>query len=555
MNNSTDSKSYKTLLPIVGVAVLLVILSLVLWILFGSGADSGSSNTHGGSPDSATGTQITPPVTSESFTAIITGVDTDALIITLCRPGNTDFEEFSYTGATDIKTGYGEIISAAQLKPGNFVDVTVENNSLLTRITGSAKYWSYKNVRHPVIDNELRKITLGDRIYRYDDSLLVLNEGFFVGLHTLDRNDIISVYGLDNYAYLLKIVSGHGYLKLSNYDAFIGGVIYVGSTYELPITEDFFLTLAEGEYPIRAVNKALTASGTLKVMQDKTAVFDLSPFLPEPVQYGEISFALDPAAASVYIDGILTDTSKPVNVTFGNHYISAVLDGYTPYYGELTIDDKPVFLNIGLTPAPIITGEPDPMDVSQSTDTGTGTETVGDTDSGTDTDTDADTNAEPGTGTGTDAGPGTNTDTSAGSNADTGAGTDAGSGTNADTGTGAGTDSGPGTNADTNADSDSDADTGTDADASDSMSDNEPGSSDGDSLPYATLTVRCTEGAAVYANDIYKGTITNGSLVFRKPVGTVEIRFTLEGYTTKKYNIVLEDNNKSEEYTFPELMK
>ena len=70
-----------------------------------------------------------------------------------------------------------------------------------------------------------------------------------------------------------------------------------------------------------------------------------------------------------------------------------------------------------------------------------------------------------------------------------------------------------------------------------------------------SLIIHCTEGTAVYVNDVYKGVIKDGSLILDKPVGTVSLRLTLEGYITRNYTVSLDDDGEDAELTFPAMVK
>jgi len=68
------------------------------------------------------------------------------------------------------------------------------------------------------------------------------------------------------------------------------------------------------------------------------------------------------------------------------------------------------------------------------------------------------------------------------------------------------------------------------------------------------MIFKCTEGAAVFVNDVYKGEISGGSLSTRKLVGTLSIRLTKQGYITKKYTVTVEDDGEDAEFVFPEMV-
>ncbi len=471
MNKETNYK-----IPVfagIGVVLLIIIFSIVKVL-------TTDDNEGKGTPSSATPTgaasqaPVTAEPTEETFDAIVAEVNTDDSVLVLCRLGGKDFEDYTYTGATSMNTGYGRAITAALLKPGDFVTVSRTAENRITSLTGMANVDVYKGVKNLVNETDIKRMSIGDAIYRYDDSLLVLNDGYFVSPDTLYRSDVLSVYSIDGFVYLLKVTSGHGYLRLANESAFVGGTLYVGTGLSMQITENMQLTIPEGTYPITAENGELSGKGTLLVSRDKTAVFDLAPFSPEPVEYCNVTFTIEPVYANLYVDGILTPFTSAVPITYGEHYVEAVLAGYTTYEGILYASKPTASVSISLSAAPVAPPEDDILyDPAAVTAIPTPEE---------EDDPFADI-------------PDNTTD-------------DSPSPTPAVTG-------------------------------------------DGDE----SLIIYCTEGTAVYIDDVYKGVIKGGSLVLDKPVGTVSLRLTLEGYITRHYTVSLEDDGEDAEFTFPAMVK
>ena len=218
-----------------------------------------------------------------------------------------------------MSTNYGRAITVSLLKPGDFVTVSRTAQNRIVTLTGMKNVDVYKGVKNLVNERDIKRMSIGDAIYRYDDSLLVLNDGYFVSLDTLYKTDVLSVYSIDGFVYMLKVTTGHGYLRLSNDSAFTGGTLFVGTGLTVQITDNLLLTLQEGTYPITAENGSLKATGTLLISRDKTAVFDLAPFSPEPVEYCNVTFTIDPGFANLYVDGILTPYTNPVPISYGEH--------------------------------------------------------------------------------------------------------------------------------------------------------------------------------------------------------------------------------------------
>jgi hypothetical protein len=67
-----------------------------------------------------------------------------------------------------------------------------------------------------------------------------------------------------------------------------------------------------------------------------------------------------------------------------------------------------------------------------------------------------------------------------------------------------------------------------------------------------TITVSAPKGAAVYINGTYKGEIPCS---FTKITGEVTLTLTMDGYTTKSYQVEIQDDSQDISWSFPELTK
>ncbi len=499
-----DKKDSNYKIPIfaAGAVFLLIIALSVGYILSGAGDKNKPKPTD--APAYATDhPTITAEPVAGSFDAIIADVDPDNSMIVLVRLGSKDFEEFIYTGATDIRTSYNKPVTASLLRPGDFVTVSYSGENRLTKLIGMSNVDVYKGVKNLRTEPDIMRMSIGDAVYRYDDSLLILNDGYFVGQETLYKSDVLSVYSIDGFVYLIKVTTGHGYLKLANDSSFIGGSLFVGTGMTVQIEKDMLLTLSEGTYAVTAKNGELKGSATMLVSRDKTAVFDLAPYSPEPVEYSNIMFSITPVYANLYIDGVLTDHSAPVPVSYGEHYVEVMLTGYTTYEGILTASKPSAALSISLSAAPVVSVNDDLMYDSNAYMTEAPAATGDPYGDIPDNTTDPDSDDYP-------------------------------------------VISGLPTTApvDTPTDIPTDAPTDTPTEA--------PVKTDsGDEK----LIIHCTEGTAVYINDVFKGTISGGVLTLPKPSGEFSVRLTLEGYITRHYTVSVDNDGEDAEFTFPNMVK
>lgn len=455
--SSMNESSYKPIIFTVAAIVLLAIVISTISAVSGTKKPSGTKQT---STPAATSpaTIVEKEKPSRTFDAYIAGIDTSRNVITLCELGTTDFEEYTYTGATDIRTAFDKQVTASTLTAGEFFTAGCSDGGVLLSLIGMKNVDVYRNVRNLTIEPDLKRVRIGDAIYRYDDSLLLLNEGYFVNLSTLNEADVIDIYSIDNLIYLIKIVSGHGYLELLNCAEFVGGTITVDTSKSCQISAGMQLSVSEGHHTFTAVNGTLSGTSEIDIVRDSTSFWSLAQYLPEPPQNGIVSFTVSPYGAILYIDGIEHSYERPVTLVYGEHNIQVMLTGYTPYIGKITVSQISTAINIALSPVPDL-----------DTEGGDTSENISDI-------------------------------------------------------------------------------------PSEDSSDNAPADSVKSEDDYGELIIRCTEGAAVFLDDVYKGIIEDGSFRMTKPTGTHEIRLTCEGYETVRYQIALTDDNADAEITFPAMV-
>ncbi len=560
------TESYKKILILCAVLAAGIIGVSVLFAL-----KNDEPKTHKTQPGSQESGELTPEE-PEKQEVMIKEINLDASFITVEDLDDGQTASYVFTGGSDIRTKTGRNISAAMLSPGNIVKISADENGKLLSLYGHDRVWSYKNVEKMKIYTDPKKIEVGSAIYRYD-RLNVLNEGEFVSIDSVlpDGTDIFDLYGIDDRVLLIKVNTGHGYLTLQNEKAFIGGTIHYGVGKSAEVTENLNIALREGDYDVTVENNGSEAKATIRIKNTETTAFNLDGYGPEPVVYGEVVFKIDPEGSDLYIDGVKTAYKDPVKLIRGTHEIEAVLGGYNSYKGAIDVDTEGCTKQIKLSPAP----QEKPEDIVYE-ETNGGENTV-----------------TPPVNTGPDVGEpirdGTdNADLSEYSNVDIPGSTsddgdngkieviDGDKQSSLNSGLNGGN---PGNNNDgkdkpggitivVSGDGEDDGneedvgneDLGKEENGNDGSEGNEtendvtgPGNSDGNTKSTGHLVIRTSDGAEIYINGEYKGTVKNGELKVAKPPGVIELELKKDGYITKKYTITLDDAEKEEVYRFPEM--
>lgn len=511
------NNNYKKIIILLSVLAVGIITITVILAL----KDDGGYKPKGGKQNPTA--SAVPDAPQPGTLMMLTGIDLDSSAIYAVELESGEEHAYIFTGGSDIRTKSNRVISAAMLKKGNIARIQADDEGKIKTLIGSDEVWTYKNNSNLRIYPETGRIDMGSNTYRFGSAMKVLNDGEFVSVDSLemDGTDMVDIYGIDNFIYLIKVVSGHGYLTLTNNEDFLGGTIYYGIGKSADVTENLKVMLSEGEHEITVENNGCTATAVIKISNNEETAFDLEGYGPEPVEYGEVSFKIIPDGSLLYIDGVRTNYNEPVSLTLGFHEIEAELGGYTGYKGSITVGTEGLSKSIALSPAPvqvsddILYDDPDdedffedPEDDNEGSDTATDnwSSNVGYTDIPDNTSNgpdDEDIEVVDGD------------RPSGGSSNNSGKTNNDGSGNITVTG--------------------------------------DNGDVDDENGTYGEMTIYCSENTQIYINDAYKGRITNGSLTIPKPVGTIELKLVKEGYVTKKYTLTMDTEEENSIFRFPEM--
>lgn len=506
MDNLFKKNNQTKIFILTSIGVFLTVIITTVFLSLNSNQSSGSEKTPPEltMPPAPTETAALPY--NKEATAVLTAVHLNSDTVFLLDTNTEETLTLQYSGGTNIRNKFDQIISAGQLSVGDIVDVQYNSSDeKISKIVISPNAWDYQGVTNLEIDSSIKKMTIVDSIYRYPESILVLDEGNAVPLSNLTLGDQLTVRGVENQIFVIILTRGHGYLTLEDDKDFVGGTIQVGGTLTDKITEQMMLKVKEGEYLVSVSHKQFKGEKIVKIERNQTTTLNLSEFGSSPVQMGRVNFSVFPQDADLFIDGTKTLHQTPVDVAYGDHTIEASLGGYVTYHGTLSVSSTETTYRItlpegnneptkapddpALSPGITPNGSPAPSPSgSPSSSPNTGIPTPGND------------NTSEITPTGT-APPNTQF---------------------------------PNPTAPTNP---------TNTPTSGTIAD------DGHSI-----IIKCTEGTKVSVNGEYAGTVQNGEAKFKKQIGKITFTLTLDGYITKYYTVIVENDKEDAIYTFPAMV-
>lgn len=278
--------------------------------------DTGFTVTKAGSYDSAD-------------TAVVMSVDSDNSCVSFMNMATGKQYTLYYDGATYIKDKYDGPMSISQLRAGDVVDVNfLKGKRKIASIQLSPKAWVYDHVENYDLGGVNKTASIGSSTYSLPDNAVVLSDGRRTEVMDVVSQDVITVSGIDHEIYSITVDKGHGYLRLKNDQALLGGWIEVGSSVIKEITEDMLLVVPEGSYQVLLTNDGVSCKKEVVIERDKEVVLDVGDIEIAEDKTGKILFNVTPENAEVTVDGELIDTDRAVELPYGIHQVHLEAEGY-----------------------------------------------------------------------------------------------------------------------------------------------------------------------------------------------------------------------------------
>lgn len=272
--------------------------------------------------------EATPGSYDSTDTAVLVSKNNDETLTFMNIETGKNYT-LSYTGATTIWDKYGEAMSMEQLDEGDIVSVKfLKEKKRLSDIALYDGAFTYTDVTKYDINELTKTFTIVKEAFQYTEDTVIVSDGLEIEMMDLNEEDILTVQGIGTTIYSIAVDKGHGYLKLSNDEYFIGGWIEIGQKVIRQITDDMLLVVPEGKYDVLFSNGGNSGTKKVTIERNEEVTVDIGDIEIKEVQYGSVIFTMNPTDASLYIDGTLVDTSTAISLEYGIHQLIAVADGY-----------------------------------------------------------------------------------------------------------------------------------------------------------------------------------------------------------------------------------
>ncbi len=252
-------------------------------------------------------------------------------------------------GTTRLYDKYGDAVAIGQIEVGDIVDVTfLKSRKHLTTMKLSASAWIYGNVERYEMDFVRGEMSIGSEVYKLTSNTQYVSEGRSIEAMDLNPEDVLEVQGIDKQVLSVRVEKGHGYLRLTNDENFVGGWIEIGKTKIQRITEDMLLLVPEGNYQVSISHRGGGGTKSVAIRRDEETTLDIGDLeIPEP-QTGMVVFSLTPPDAELYVDGEKAEASTPVVLEYGLHQIIVRAEGYQSITQYIRVAQESVGINVSL---------------------------------------------------------------------------------------------------------------------------------------------------------------------------------------------------------------
>lgn len=329
--------------------------------------------------------QTTPPPATEEYdpyartdeqTVVIQKLDLGAGTMSFVSVNDGKQYDLLYNNGVDVRNKYGEVMSGTLLAAGQIVDIVYNtDNSKLLEIAINSEAWEVREISGFEFDKANQQATVLNQVYQYTSDLVIISGDKLIGVNEVCKEDQLTARGYGGKLCSLTVDLGHGYVKLENYETYIGGMIEIGYDVIVPVTEDMLLTVREGTYKLKITKGEHSGYKNVVVIRDEEATVSLMELQIAPDPIGSLFFDVTPAEAKVMIDGETIDKAETIELTYGRHQIRVSAEGYETKEGYITVDSAYKIFTIELSR----TGEEDSGSTSATIESGTTTEQGGST--------------------------------------------------------------------------------------------------------------------------------------------------------------------------------
>lgn len=512
----------------IGIRRLMSVLICVSLMLM-TGCTTGQNGQQGGDPARTdTGFVVYGPDSYDSAdTPVLVAKDEEAGTMTFLNLTLGKEYTLEYDGTTCFYDKYGSILTLGQIEIGEIVDVKfVKPKKHLTSMSISPDGWTINNTTRYVIDTARKDVTIGEDVYNISSDASYFSNDIEIELWDLISTDTLTFRGIGTSVYSVVVENGHGYLRITGQENFVGGWIEVGNKIIQRVYDDMILTVPEGSYQVKISYDGTVSEKRVTIFRNSESKLDFSDVVFEDPKMGMVLFSVNPTTAELYIDGEKTDYSAAIELSYGLHQLICRADGYKTVTQYLSVGQASAGIDIVLE-------KNEEGNDSTSNDNNNSDNNSGNNSSGNSSNNNNNNNNNGSSNTDTNNNGNTGNTGNTGNNGNTGS---TGNNGNADNNS----NTGDSNNADNN----------NNGNGSNGNSDGNTSDGTNTVTTYYQVHIDAPENVEVYIDGSYVGV---SPCSFKKTEGSHIVTLSKNGYTTRSYTIYVDSEDRDVSFSFVEL--
>ncbi len=305
-----------------------------------------------------------------TITAVISHKDLEQNIFSFIDCRNGEHYDLIYHGGVIISNTYDDIITLNDVPEGMVVDVVYYSDTLkLVSIDISASGRTLKEVNKFSADVSEGKAKYKGTTCIMSENVVAIDNGQIIGIAEINTEDQVTLNFYNDVLVSVSVELGHGYVRLTNHDTYVGGMVEIGYDVIVPVTEDMLVAVREGSYTLRVYKNGYSGSKSVVVSRDKETVINMGDI---SIPTGTAMFTITPSNATIYVNGKVIDGNTYTGL-YGDYEIKIEADGYKAFNGAFEINKTVNTYTVNLV-------ELEEEDEEDSTTESTTEETASDTD-------------------------------------------------------------------------------------------------------------------------------------------------------------------------------
>ena len=283
---------------------------------------------------------------------VITNIDTQNSRITVRKLEESAEFELTYNGGTVVKSKYDNQLMMEQVAAGEIARIGyVSGTHKLIELQEYGEAFENTMATRWMVDYDKKLITIGSDTYSYDDNLFIVSNGKNLDIREISGIDELIVRGIGNKVFSVAVTKGHGFVRLTNTDNYVGGIIEIGDRLSTKIVKDMILAAPEGVFNLTATINGVGGSKEIQVIRGQETVVSLGSFEQSVTRYGSVKVNVLPedAEATLTIDGVEMDYSELLSVSYGTHTLKLMSNNYETYTKQITISSVYSTININMS--------------------------------------------------------------------------------------------------------------------------------------------------------------------------------------------------------------